>query len=255
MKFNLLPVTDVMLTLYSSPANADRFTEYMNILQGNSPGDIAVPVTFFNPMGKEQVLKKLLELKELNAEELMQEALTAVNKTTASRASSIEINVSLALADDMGGGWTNRYTTDYDSKFNINDLLKRNFCNPVFWVSEQYSAAKIKERTTDYCYRMLYRSTYPQPLTLEDHVQQEIFVAQHNPFSSEEKPLCDFNAMDAYYNRYKGMSQPPTVFNFLYGDEACKELGHAAYGIKHQFAGYNYAKLLANKYEKSMNQR
>jgi hypothetical protein len=251
MKFNLLPVTDLMLTLYRSPANADRFTEYMNILQGNSPGDISLPVTFFNPMGKEQVLKKLSELKELDAEGLMQETLTAVNKTAVSFANSTDINVSLALADDMGGGWTNRYTTDYDSKFNINDLLKRNFCNPVFWVSEEYSAIKIKERTADYCYRILYRLTSPSPLTLEDHIQQEIFVAQHNPFSLQEKPLCDFNAMDTYYNQYKGMSQPPTIFNFLYGDEACKELGHASYGIKHQFAGYSYAKLLADKCEKA----
>jgi hypothetical protein len=254
MKFNLLPITDVMVALYRSPANAERFTEYMNILQGNSPGDIAMPVTFFNPMGKEHVLKKLLELKELDAEGLIQETLTTINKTTASIADSTEINVSLALADDMGGGWTNRYTTDYDSKFNINDLLKRNFCNPVFWVSEDYSATKIKERTADYCYRILYRLTSPQPITLEDHIQQEIFVAKHNPFSSDEKPLCDFNSMDSYYNKYKGMNQSPTIFNFLYGDDACKELGHAYYGVKHLFAGYSYAKLLAHKWEKSLNQ-
>ncbi len=254
MKFKLLPVTDAMLTLYRSPANADRFTEYMNILQGNSPGDITMPVTFFNPMGKEHVLKKLLELKELDAEGLIEETILSINKDVSSLAGSTEVNVSLALADDMGGGWTNRYTTDYDSKFNINDLAKRNFCNPVFWVSEDYSPAKIKERTADYCYRILYQLTSPQPVTLEDHIQQEIFVAQQNKFSSLETPLCDFNSMDNYYNQYKGMSQPPTIFNFLYGDEACKELGHASYGIKHQFAGYNYAKLLANKREKSMNE-
>lgn len=243
-----------MLALYRSPANADRFTEYMNILQGNSPGDITMPVTFFNPMGKDHVLKKLMELQELNAEGLIEETLTIINNTATAAAISGEINVSLALADDMGGGWTNRYTTDYDSKFNINDLLKRGFCNPVFWVSETYSVAKIKERTADYCYRILYRLTSPQPLTLEDHIQQEIFVARHNPFSPQDKPLCDFNSMDAYYNQYKEMSQPPTIFNFLYGDEACKELGHASYGIKHAFAGYSYAKLLAHKHEKSLNQ-
>jgi hypothetical protein len=254
MKFKLLPVTDVMLRLYRSPANADRFTEYMNILQGNSPGDITMPVTFFNPMGKEHVLKKLMELNDLNAEGLIQETLTAINKSAAAFAVSAEINVSLALADDMGGGWTNRFTTDYDSKFNINDLLKRNFCNPVFWVSEQYSSAVIKERTADYCYRILYRLTAPQPFTLEDHIQQEIFVAQHNQFSSQDKPICDFHSMDIYYNKYKEMSQPPTIFNFLYGDEACKELGHASYGIKYPFAGYSYARLLAQKQEKSLNQ-
>ncbi len=240
MRFHLLPVIDIMIELYKSPLNADRFTCYMKILQGNSPGDISVPVTFYNPMGKEQVLKRLLELKKMNAEELINETLKTINKAVSS-SSSKEIKVALALADDLGGSWTNRYTTDYDSKFNTTDLIKRNFCTPLFWVSEEYTPEKIREITTDYCYRSVYRETAPQPVTLEEHIMQESFVAEHNMFRYQEKELKNFHAVNAFYLQYKNSNDPPTIFNFLYGDIASKELGHTAFGIKEEWAGFYYA--------------
>ena len=249
MKFQLLPVADIMIALYQTPVSADRFTNYMKILQGNAPGDITMPVTFFNPMGKEHVLNRLKELKDLKAEEHMKTILAYINRTITSF-SSKEITVSLALADDLGGGWTNRYTTDYDSKFNTNDLLKRNFCNPLFWVSEAYSEDLIKERTADYCYRVLYRSTASQPLTLEDHLEQELFVARHNPFRTSDSHMEELNKIDSFYKQHKQTTQYPTIFNFLYGDDASREIGHTAYGIKGAFPGFNYANELARKSEK-----
>ncbi|HSH67780.1 MAG TPA: hypothetical protein VLB84_18710 [Bacteroidia bacterium] len=244
MKFQLLPITDVMIELYQTPLNTDRFTNYMKILQGNIPGDISIPVTFFNPMGKEHVLNKLKQLRDLKAEQLIEETLMYINSTTAATSSKV-INVALALADDLGGSWTNRYTTDYDSKFNMDDLMKRNFCNPLFWVSEEYSKEKIKERIADYCYRSFYRLTFAQPVTIEQHVEQEIFVAENNPFSIEIQPLTDFNKINHYYQHYKTMNSFPAVFNFMYGDAACKELGMSVYGIPDAWTGYKYAAYIA----------
>ncbi|HRG37858.1 MAG TPA: hypothetical protein PK289_04960 [Bacteroidia bacterium] len=242
MGFQLLPVVDVMIELYQSPINADRFTKYMKILQGNSPGNISMPVTYYNPMGKEFVLKKLLELKSLQVEEVMQDTLTIINQTL-DASDALNIKVSPALADDLGGGWTNRFTTDYDSKFNVNDMFKRNFCTPLFWVSEEYSVDKIKERTADYCHRIFYRSTAPQPLTLKDHIKQEAFVANQNVFKKSQAPLSNYAALNAFYQDHKNSSSYPTIFNFLYGDSASKELGHSAYGVREEWAGYKYASL------------
>jgi hypothetical protein len=255
MEFQLLPVIDVMVELYQSPINADRFTNYMKILQGNSPGNISMPITYYNPMGKEHVLKKLLELKKLRVEEVMQETLITINKMLASYDEK-KIQVSPALADDLGGGWTNRYTTDYDSKFNVNDMFKRNFCTPLFWVSENYSVEMIKERTADYCYRTFYRSITPQPLTLDDHVKQEAFVADHNTFKREEGPLTNYSTVHTLFKGHKDSTSYPTIFNFLYGDSASKELGHSAYGVREEWAGYKYAALLKKheaEFEKQMN--
>jgi hypothetical protein len=247
MEFQLLPVIDVMVELYQSPINADRFTKYMKILQGNAPGSISMPVTYYNPMGKEPVLKKLLELKALHVEDVMQETFTTINKMLAS-CDEKKIQVSPALADDLGGGWTNRYTTDYDSKFNITDMFKRNFCTPLFWVSENYSVEKIKERTADYCYRAFYRSITPQPLTLKDHIKQEAFVAGQNIFKKNEDPLKNFPTINSFYRDHKDSNSYPTIFNFLYGDSASKELGHSSYGVREEWAGYKYA-ALATIYE------
>lgn len=241
MGFLLLPVIDVMIELYQSPINADRFTKYMKILQGDSPGNISMPVTYYNPMGKEHVLKKLVELKKLKAEEVIEQTLLTINKTLP--ADTLNVRVSPALADDLGGGWTNRFTTDYDSKFNVNDMFKRNFCTPVFWVSEEYTVEKIQERTADYCYRIFYRSITPQPLTLKDHIKQEAFVANKNTFKKSEGPLVNYKTLDTLYLDHKNSSSYPTIFNFLYGDSASKELGHSAYGVREEWAGYKYASL------------
>ena len=242
MGFQLLPVVDVMIELYQSPINADRFTNYMKILQGNSPGNISMPVTYYNPMGKEFVLKKLLELKSLQVEEVVKDTLDTINKTLTSP-DKLTIQVSVALADDIGGGWTNRFTTDYDSKFNVNDMFKRNFCTPLFWVSEAYSVEKIKERTADYCHRIVYRTGAPQPLTLQDHIKQEAFVANQNIFKKSQLPLTNYSTLNIFYQDHKHSSSYPTIFNFLYGDSASKELGHSAYGVREEWAGYRYASL------------
>ncbi|HET6226288.1 MAG TPA: hypothetical protein VFF27_08420 [Bacteroidia bacterium] len=254
MEFQLLPVVDVMVELYQTPINADRFTNYMKILQGNSPGNISMPITYYNPMGKAHVLKKLMELKALGVEDVMQDTLTAINKMLSSDDGK-KIQVSPALADDLGGGWTNRYTTDYDSKFNVNDMFKRNFCTPLFWVSENYSVEIIKERTADYCARAFYRASTPQPTTLGDHIKQEAFVADHNIFKIKEAPLTNSSTIHTLFKSHKDSSSYPTIFNFLYGDSASKELGHSAYGIRDEWAGYRYATLLKTydpKVEKQM---
>ncbi len=243
MKFKLLPVTDIMLELYESPVNPDRFSNYLKILQGNSKGDIKIPVTFYNPMGKALVLNKLTALKNLQAEALIKETLKKINEDLSEIMPMLEISVSLALADDVGGGWTNRYTTDYESKFRAADLLKSGFCNPLFWVSETYSAAKIVERTLDYCYRTVFRLTSPSLITLEDHMQQETVIAGKHPIP-DSSSCQNFELLDAYYQKHKHTDQHSLIFNFLYGDDACNSLGYRTYGIPDEFAGYEYAKAL-----------
>ena len=68
MQFELLPVIDIMLDLYEKPRTAERFQEYLEVLQGGTKGDLVIPIGNFNPMAKEQALQKLIELKTLHAE-------------------------------------------------------------------------------------------------------------------------------------------------------------------------------------------
>lgn len=245
MPFLLSPVIDTMIGLYEKPRSMERFNDYLKILTGNTKADLVVPIGNFNPMGKEHVLGKLMELKALNAEGLMNDVLSEINKHSENR-SIPDLRVSLALSDDLKGAWTNRYTTDYDSKFKLNALVTRNFCTPLFWTSESYSAELIKKRTLEYCLRTLYWLNAPKPKTLEEHIRQEKFVAQKS-FNNASLPQCDMEALDSFYRLNKNTERYDLIFNFLYGDNACKELAFPSYGIKDDDAGYKYAIIFRNK--------
>ncbi|MCW3101898.1 MAG: hypothetical protein JWO09_338 [Bacteroidetes bacterium] len=239
MPFLLSPLLDTMIGLYGKPRSMERFHEYLKILQGNSKDDMLVPVGNFNPMGKEHVLQKLEELKKLDAEKLMNDAIAEINSETGGQPSS-GFRVSIAVADDLHGAWTNRYTTDYDSKFRLNALVTRNFCTPLFWTSEAFSGELIRSRTREYCYRTLHWLTAPKPETLAEHIAQEKFVAGKNVKGEAQE--CDIEALELFYKEHKDSDRYDIIFNFLYGDKACGELGFPAYGISDAFAGYKYAK-------------
>jgi hypothetical protein len=221
MTFELLPILNTMIALYQKPLSSDRFQEYLKILSGFSKDDLVTPIGGFNPMAKGHVLDKLNELKNLNVEAIMQDVLMDFNQKKWLK-NEKTIKVAFNLCDDLKGGWTNRYTTDFDSKFNFNALLKRQFCTPIFWSSEPYNVDLIQKRTLQYALRTVHWMQKPLPTTLREYVEQEQFVA-HNclPFSDipQLKTLNDFYIKHSESNSYH------LIFNFFYGNEASELLG------------------------------
>jgi hypothetical protein len=240
MKFELLPVIDKMLALYSKPASMERFREYLHLLEGGKKDNLAVPVMNYNPMAKEHAAQKLEELKKLQAEKISSETMIKINSLL-SKNDGGTFQVALNLADDLKGGWTNRYTTDYDSKFKLHALVKRNFCTPLFWTSESYSAELIQQRTAEACLRTHYFFTHSDPVTLEDHIAQEKFVSENLPIEKTETNY-DKTFLQQFYNEHKASDNFVLIFNFLYGDDAAEKLGYSGLGIKDAMAGFRFAK-------------
>jgi hypothetical protein len=243
MVFQLLPILSIMRDFYQKPRNPERFQTYLQLLQGNTKGDLVLPIGGFNPMGKEHVLEKLNALDALNAEQIIENTLLEFNKK---QNKTPIFKVALNLSDDLHGGWTNRFTTDYDNKFKINALVSRQFCTPVFWTSEEYDAALIKKRTLASLYRTLYWSTHPKPTTLKDHIEQEKYVAQQVGFK-EELPDIDFKKWADFYQKHADSDDYSLIFNFLYGDKVCEALGFGCFGIGEERAGFWFAEYLACK--------
>ncbi len=89
------------------PRTLERFQEYLKTLQGDTKGDLVMPISGFNPMAKEHILQKLTELKTLNAEEIIHETLFELNNKLTHQPNDKIFKVALNLADDFKGGWTN----------------------------------------------------------------------------------------------------------------------------------------------------
>ncbi|MCU0444611.1 MAG: hypothetical protein MUE85_06795 [Microscillaceae bacterium] len=245
MRFELLPILDQMLDLYQKPRGFERFKEYLKTLQGDTEADLAIPISGFNPMAKEHILDKLGELKALDIEKIMENALLDLNKKLQNHNEHRFFKLAFNLADDLKGGWTNRYTSDYDSKFKIQALLKRGFCVPIFWASEAFSQSLILERTLEYAYRSIYWLQNPKPQTLQEHLQQEIFVAQNIQYQNSNFEV-DFKEMHHFYTKNQQSDNYHLIFNFFYGNNATQSLGFSTFATFDTLNGFAYARYLAN---------
>jgi hypothetical protein len=240
MLLKLLPVIDVMIGLYQQPATPERFQTYLKILEGDGKGSFAFPVSGFNPMAKGHILEKLHELKALGAERIMQEVINELNIKFADEFPGKEFNVALNLSDDLKGGWTNRFTSDYDSKFRFSGFFNRNFCVPVWWSSEQLTKEIIKRRTAEYILRTVYRISHPIPLTLHQHLIQESFVA-HALEPTAQPDSEQLLAKESFYSLHKDSTQYAVIFNFFYGDTASETLAFPVFGNDDAVSGFDFA--------------
>jgi hypothetical protein len=241
MTFELLPTIDIMIDLYEKPRTFERFQEYLKTLQGDTKGDIAIPISGFNPMAKEHLLERLKELKNLGAEQIIEGTLNDLNVNNFSKNSNRNFKVAINLSDDLKGGWTNRFTSDYDSKFKINGLFSRNFCTSIFWTSENFTKDTIRERTLEYIFRTVYWLTSPKPKTLKEHLEQEIFVASQTKSNGKFKKT-DFKKLDKFYKDNENTDNYHIIFNFFYGDKASASLEFPTYGIVENVTGFDYSK-------------
>jgi hypothetical protein len=58
MKFIYIPFLDEMIKLYQNPRTyEERFTKYLQLIQGDKKDDMSRPLAFFNPMAKDAYLK------------------------------------------------------------------------------------------------------------------------------------------------------------------------------------------------------
>jgi hypothetical protein len=229
MTFHPLPIIQIMLNLYEKPRTVERFQEYLKLLQGDTKGDLVMPIGGFNPMAKESLILKLKELQALKAEQIMAEILSKINLQYSTKNNDKIFKVALNLSDDLQGGWTNRFTSDYDSKFKINALINRQFCTPIFWSSEEFTEEKIRQRVAEYVFRTIYWLEYPKPKTLKDHVTQEQFVRS-------QTGTGDNILTNEFYQKHQNSEDYHLIFNFFYGDEASEFLGFSTFEIgKHAY--------------------
>jgi hypothetical protein len=224
IQFELLPIIDIMVNLYEQSRDVTRFQTYLKLLQGDKKGDLTLPISGFNPMAKPHLLEKLSELKDIQAETIIEKTLCDLNQHFKTVKKSPVFKVALNVLDDGKGGWTNRFTSDYDSKFKMNALVKRQFCTPIFWSSESYSEVLVQQRTLESAFRTVYWLQNHKPITLKAHLEQEKWVAQQSAllFCRKGKPIF---AKPDLFTKYWESDSYAVIFNFLYGDEASESLG------------------------------
>jgi hypothetical protein len=116
LRVSYLPVLQILRELYVQPRDAQRFQRYVATLTGGSD-DVVLPIGVANPLARAHALVKIDELLALGADALGAEAAATAARRLKGIAADVEIKASVVLADDVGGGWTNRFTTEASVRF------------------------------------------------------------------------------------------------------------------------------------------
>jgi hypothetical protein len=228
LEISLLPTLRVQRELYDLPPGPARFRRYLDLMRGNS-NDLVLPLPVFNPMGKKHVSEMLDTLLELDAEGVAKLAIEEAHQRLADVDARFE--VALVLADDKGGGWTNRYYTEIENRFRPGSLLKRGWAVALAWTSEIPTSQSIRRAVLATIYRNVFVLKHGEPRSLRDMMEQEGLAGV---FSGETG--SDLDADEIEYTRevirpYLDAADLTVILPALFGDQAARSVGNDPLGL------------------------
>jgi hypothetical protein len=238
MKLEFVPILSIAKEFYQVPLGMERFDAYIKAM-GAYHDDIAlVPMVGMNPMAKPHVSEKINELIALEVEAAIETELSNLEQAFMDFPGFFKVGI--CVADDVKGGWTNRYLNDCGSRFfEVCAIQKRPWVTVILWASETYTYQKIRAILQAQVFRTIYRLQFGDAKTLLEHLTQE---GQALAFAQNTVKL-EFD--DLEYSReviapYLTSTHFPTIFASLYGDEAAKNVGYPALGLSSN-AGFELA--------------
>jgi hypothetical protein len=237
VKLDYVPLLKVQRELQGLPRDYARFRQYLRtIWSRESTGLDLTPLLVANPMGKEHVTALLDALLALDADGVAARAAAEA----CSRLADVpgDFKSTLVVADDLMGGWTNRYACEYTLRFRSGPAPERlpRWTNDfwvygVLWSSEAASERAAREAMLTAAYRMGYVQRHGPARTLRDRLAQEGHVMA--------AAGCDGPALDAddlEYTReviapFLAADDMRTAIECLFGDAAARTLGFSPYGL------------------------
>jgi hypothetical protein len=237
-----VPLIPVMRELHGLPRSRERFRQYLRtIFPIDERADQLLPLLAMNPMGKEHVTALLDALFAMDADAIGADAAAAA----AAELTDVpgDYKVGIVIADDLKGGWTNRYADEFAYRFGPETIrcrstalrrprwLKHDWIMAVLWSSEPATDAAVRETVLAAVYRMAYVSQHGFPHTLREMLAQERHVMA--------RAGCTGPALDEDDIAYTREVLAPeldaddmrTCIECLFGDAAGRTLGFTPRGL------------------------
>ena len=242
MALEYLPLLAVQRDLYRLPRGPERFRAYLSAMIDPATGDLRLPLTAMNPMGKDHVPELLDRLLALDADGEGARAMMEAEGALEGRLDGHR--VSLVVCDDAMGGWTNRFATEFDHRFRQGTLYRRGFVVALLWTSEAPALAVVREEVTRCVSRVVYVEQHGEARTLGEMLAQEGHVAKMAGWAgglgvspivtAARTPVLDPDDL-AYTREVLGphlrCEERPVIMAALFGDEAATELGYRPLGL------------------------
>jgi hypothetical protein len=230
MQLEYVPLLKIQRELYGIPRGFERFRAYLETMIDAETRDLALPpLVAMNPMGKDHVTALLDALIAFDAESVAARAVAeAASKLTKVPG---EFKIGLAVSDDLKGGWTNRYASEFSLCFEMKPILKRGWLSAVLWTSETPSIQTTRETVLKTVYRAAYIQQHGLARTLREMLAQEGYA-----LAMADCTLPALDDDDLAYTReiitpHLDVKDRPTVMTCLFGDVAAHSLGYAPQGL------------------------
>ncbi len=216
--------------IYAIPRGMARFREYLRVMTGGRDDDVdLMPLVIANPMAKDHVIARLDTLLTMNADGIAAHAIAEA--ATKHEGIEGEFKASLVVADDAGGGWTNRAASEFGTRFELGPSIKRGWVSGVLWSSEEPNERLVREAILAAIHRTAYILQHGPARTLSDMLAQE----GHAMSAADcQGPVLDPD--DLAYTReiitpFLNADDKRTCIECLFGDAAGRTLGFTPRGL------------------------
>lgn len=251
MRAEFVRLLQVQRDLYSLPRGWERFQAYISAMVDRQTGDLALPLVPMNPMGKDHVPALLDHYLRLDADGAAERAVVELGDAYPDVSGAFKVG--LVIADDLKGGWTNRYASEFGYRFETRAMHKRGWLLGILWTSEKASAEAAVEEARMAVHRGAYLDRHGEARTLREMIAQEGFVAA---MAGCEGPALDPD--DLAYTRevitpLLEARDRATLIASLFGDAAANALGYPPQGLSPR-AGFALALFDAKTYARAQEQ-
>jgi len=252
MKLSILPLLQIQRDLYAMPRGMERFREYIKTMTDPETGDLALPLVAMNPMGKDHIPALIDEYIGLGAEKIASDAIdsfrgggsfvsaAARSATVADPPAGREYKLGLVVSDDLKGGWTNRWASEFSHRLESGAFLKRGFITALLWTSEPASASRVRDAVLTSIHRAEYLQTHPAPTTLRAMLEQEGYATARAGCTTPALDADDLAYTRAAIEPHLDARDRATVIPCLFGDAAATALGYPPQGLSER-AGFALA--------------
>ena len=236
MNLTYVPLLPVQREIQGLPRNYARFRQYLRtVMNSEGTGPDLVPLLVANPMARDHVTALLDALLALDADGV---AARAAAEASAGLADDpTEGNAALVVADDLMGGWTNRYAAEFTLRFQCGPpgplprWLKRFWVYGLLWSSEPASERAAREAILTAVYRIAYVRRHGPARTLRDRLAQEGHVMARAGCTGPTLDPEDIDYTREVLVPYLDADDMRTTVECLFGDAAGRTLGFTPRGL------------------------
>jgi hypothetical protein len=235
MQIEYVPLFQLQRDLHAIPRGMGRFRQYLRTISPDRTNLELPSLLAMNPMGRDHVTALLDALLALDADGIAARAVAEAADELADEPG--DFKATLVIADDLMGGWTNRYATEFTFRFPVPVLprhprwLKHDWITGLLWSSEPASERAVREGILTAIYRMAYFQRHGVARTLRDMLVQEGQVMARAGCTG---PVLD--PEDVEYTRevlipYLDANDMRTCMECLFGDAPGRTLGFTPRGL------------------------